>query len=168
MPKIIENLPQRLMAEARRQIEESGFAAMTIRSVAKACGVGVGTVYNYFSSKDDLLASSMQDDWMVCVAAMGEVAGSETTPEAVARAVYDELSDFVHRHNHIFRDEAAAKSFANSFRVYHGLLRSQLAAPMRRFFSDDFGAEFAAESLLTWAMAHKDFDTIWSQLKKLF
>lgn len=31
MPKIIENLPQRLLEEARRQVEESGFAAMTIR-----------------------------------------------------------------------------------------------------------------------------------------
>ena len=44
MPKIIENLPQRLTEEARRQIEQSGFSAMTIRSVAKGCGVGVGTV----------------------------------------------------------------------------------------------------------------------------
>ena len=44
MPKIIENLPERLAEEARRQIEASGFSAMTIRSVAKACGVGVGTV----------------------------------------------------------------------------------------------------------------------------
>ena len=35
MPKIIENLPQRLLEEARRQIETSGFSAMTIRSVAK-------------------------------------------------------------------------------------------------------------------------------------
>ena len=116
MPKIIENLEQRLKDAAKQQVKKVGYAAMTIRSVATACGVGVGTVYNYFSSKDELLASSMQDDWMVCVAAMGEVAGSETTPEAVARAVYDELSDFAHRHNHIFRDEAAAKSFANSFR----------------------------------------------------
>ena len=52
MPKIIENLPERLAEEARRQIEESGFSAMTIRSVAAGCGVGVGTVYNYFPSKE--------------------------------------------------------------------------------------------------------------------
>ena len=50
MPKIIENLKDRLIAEAEKQIEESGYGAVTIRSVAKACGVGVGTVYNYFSS----------------------------------------------------------------------------------------------------------------------
>ena len=43
MPKIIENLESRLIAEAKKQIEESGYGTMTIRSVAKACGVGVGT-----------------------------------------------------------------------------------------------------------------------------
>ena len=41
MPKIIENLESRLLAEAERQIREDGYSAMTIRSVAKACGVGV-------------------------------------------------------------------------------------------------------------------------------
>ena len=45
MPKIIENLEDRLIQEARRQIAESGYGATTIRSVAKGCGVGVGTVY---------------------------------------------------------------------------------------------------------------------------
>ena len=34
MPKIIENLENRLIEEARKQIEEAGYSAMTIRSVA--------------------------------------------------------------------------------------------------------------------------------------
>ena len=57
MPKIIENLESRLVEEARRQAWEGGYSAVTIRSVAAACGVGVGTVYNYFESKDALLAA---------------------------------------------------------------------------------------------------------------
>ena len=57
MPKIIENLEKRLIAEAKRQIAESGYGATTIRSVAKGCNVGVGTVYNYFPSKDALIAT---------------------------------------------------------------------------------------------------------------
>ena len=40
MPKIIENLRQRLMDEAFEEIKRDGYAAMTIRSVAKAVGVG--------------------------------------------------------------------------------------------------------------------------------
>ena len=46
MPKIIENLETKLIEEAKKQFETSGYSALTIRSVAKACGVGVGTVYN--------------------------------------------------------------------------------------------------------------------------
>lgn len=50
MPKIIKNLESKLIAEAQKQILAQGYGAVTIRSVANACGVGVGTVYNYFSS----------------------------------------------------------------------------------------------------------------------
>ena len=44
MPKIIKDLESRLIAEARKQIEEAGYGAMTIRSVAAACGVGEPTL----------------------------------------------------------------------------------------------------------------------------
>ena len=40
MPKIIKDLEAKLMEEANRQIEDGGYSAMTIRSVAKACGDG--------------------------------------------------------------------------------------------------------------------------------
>ena len=98
MPKIIENLKDRLIAEAEKQIEESGYGAVTIRSVAKACGVGVGTVYNYFPSKETLIATHLLVDWKLCV---------------------DTITH-------------------------------------------------TAESLLTWSMAGKSFDTIYEILKKLF
>ena len=49
MPKIIEGVRARLLNEAKRQIATLGYARTTIRSVATACGLGVGTVYNYFS-----------------------------------------------------------------------------------------------------------------------
>ena len=50
MPKIIINLEKRLLEEARQQIERNGYSGMTMRSVAQGCGIGVGTVYNYFAS----------------------------------------------------------------------------------------------------------------------
>ena len=46
MPKIIENVREQLLTEAKRQIAENGYSATTIRSVAGACGLGIGTVYN--------------------------------------------------------------------------------------------------------------------------
>ena len=168
MPKIIENLEKRLLEEAKKQIEESGYGTMTIRSVAKACGVGVGTVYNYFPSKEALVATHLLEDWKQCIAAINAVSHYSEGPRPVALCIYDQLSSFSQQHLAIFRDEAAVASFAGSFGKYHGMLRTQLAQPLRKFCGSDFAAEFLAEALLTWTMAQKPFNEIFGMMEKLF
>ena len=168
MPKIIENLETKLMEEARRQIEEAGYDAMTIRSVAKACGVGVGTVYNYFPSKDDLLATYLLRDWQNCMDAIDTVSRQSDAPMPTIRCMFDQLLSYAERHRSIFRDATAAANFAGAFGRYHGMLRAQLAAPVRKYCGSDFQAEFIVESLLTWSMSGKSFDEIYEILKKLF
>lgn len=168
MPKIIENLKSMLMAEAQRQIEQSGYGAMTVRSVAQACGVGVGTVYNYFSSKEDLVATHLLEDWKQCIAVINAVCTYSEAPRPVSLCIYDQLIAFSQRHLSIFQDEAAAAGFAGSFGKYHALLRSQLAGPLRRFCDSDFTADFLAEALLTWSMAGKSFDEIYGMMEKHF
>ena len=168
MPKIIENLKDRLMAEAKNQIEGSGYSAMTIRSVAKACGVGVGTVYNYFPSKEALVATHLLEDWKACVDVIRQTAEQAGDPRPILECIHGQLVEFARRHQAIFRDEAAAAGFAGSFSQYHALLRSQLAEPLGRFCGDEFAALFVAESLLTWTMAGRSFGEIYEIVKKLF
>ena len=168
MPKIIKNLESKLIAEAQKQILAQGYGAVTIRSVANACGVGVGTVYNYFSSKEELIAIHLLEDWKLCIAAIGAVSTYSDSLRPVLLCMYDQLISFSHRHRAIFRDEAAAASFSGSFGRYHGMLRSQLAQPLRKFCDSDFAAEFTAEALLTWTMAGKPFDEIYGMIEKLF
>lgn len=168
MPKIIENLENRLIEEARKQIEESGYGTMTIRSVAKACGVGVGTVYNYFASKEELVAKHLLEDWNRCVSAIRAVSTYSDSPRPVLLCIYDQLRDFSSRHQALFRDDAAAAAFAGSFGRYHGLLRGQLAEPLRKFCASEFAAEFLAEAILTWTMAGKSFDELYGMMEKLF
>lgn len=168
MPKIIENLEARLIEEAKKQIEESGYGTMTIRSVAKACNVGVGTVYNYFPSKEDLVAKYLLGDWNICIAAIQAVSTYSDTPRSVVFCIYDQLISFARQHIAIFRDEAAIAGFTGSFSRYHSMLRSQLAQPLEKFCKDRFAAEFIAESLLTWSMAGKSFDELYGMIEKLF
>ena len=168
MPKIIEDLEERLIEEAKKQIEENGYGAVTIRSIAKGCGVGVGTVYNYFPSKEALVATHMLEDWSRCTTAIQAVGTYSDNPRPVALCIYDQLRGFAGRHEAIFRDESASAGFSGSFSKYHSMLRDQLAQPLRRFCKDDFTAQFMAESLLTWSMAGKTFDEIYDLLEKLF
>ena len=168
MPKIIKNLENKLLEEAQKQIAQSGYGAVTIRSVAAACGVGVGTVYNYYPSKDALLAAYMLEDWKTCITSINAVSNYSDLPKPVVRCVYDQLLAYAQRHQSIFRDEAAVSAFAGSSGRYHAMLRSQLAAPLRKFCSDDFTADFMAEALLGWTMAGTDFDTLYGMIEKLF
>ena len=166
MPKIIENLPQRLLEEARRQVQEAGYSALTIRSVAKACGVGVGTVYNYYSSKDNLVAAFMLEDWNACIRTIHASANS-SDPKPVLQTIHSSLLAFISLHQAIFQDGAAAAGFSGSFSQYHGMLRSQLALPLKKYCADDFTPEFIAESLLTWTVSGKPFDEICRLVMKL-
>lgn len=48
---------EQLMAAAVQVFADRGFEAATVDQVAVAAGVSVGTLYNYFASKEDILRS---------------------------------------------------------------------------------------------------------------
>ena len=45
-----------LVRATEAEVEEVGYSGLTVRSVARRAGVAPATAYNYFSSKDHLLA----------------------------------------------------------------------------------------------------------------
>ena len=168
MPKIIENVREQLLAVAKKQIEERGYANTTIRSVAGECGLAVGTVYNYFKSKDMLIATFVVEDWNSYLSDIRRARLSD--PEAALRTIYNTLIDFSEQHTSLFRDPDAAKVYAAVFSERHKTLRGQIAEiilPLCPEESSEFTAEFVAESLLTWTVAGKDFDSIFNILEKI-
>ena len=51
MPKIIENLHNNILDEARRIIDEKGADALSMRNLANRLGIAPSTLYNYYESK---------------------------------------------------------------------------------------------------------------------
>ena len=166
MPKIIENIRERLLIEARRQVMEESYSAMTIRSVASACGVGIGTVYNYFSSKDMLVASFMLEDWQVCISQNEKGCQESGEPKEALQCVDLELRKFIKKYEPLFQDENAEISFATSFHQRHKQLRQQIANSILKLcqrqqkVDANFLADFVAESMITWIMEGRSFEEI--------
>ena len=173
MPKIIENIREKLLEEAKRQVSESGYSAMTIRSVATACGVGTGTVYNYFPSKDMLVASFMLEDWMICMQAIEQGMAAAEDAKSALYCMYQELLKYKDKYINLFEDENAEASYIASSSQRHHLLCEQLAAPLKTWtcrqdkVDASFLAEFIAENMLTLTMAGKDFESIAAVLSQL-
>lgn len=167
MPKIIAGLRERLIAEAELQLEKGGYTAMTIRSVAGKCGVAVGTVYNYFSGKEEFVAIVLLTRWQQAMEVIETTADTAQTAEALLRCIYGQLYDFMKRYQVLFQDEEAVAVFTASLGRYHDLLRTQLANPLRKFCQSDFEAEFVAEALLTWTVAGEGFEEIYQVTQKI-
>lgn len=52
-----------IMQVCRSIVAEKGLAALNMRSVANECHIALGTLYNYYSNKDDLLLAMVESVW---------------------------------------------------------------------------------------------------------
>ncbi len=171
MPKIIENLREQLLAEAKKQIAEQGYAKTTVRSVANACGVGVGTVYNYFESKEMLVATFVFEDWKTYLNAMACLPADE--PKTLLKGIYDLLIAFADENKELFSDPDAEKLMPTGYSSRHKMLRAQIAdfilplCELKRVEEPRFTAEFISEALISWSMESADFETVYPLFEKM-
>lgn len=52
-----------IMEESKKIMRESGPELLSIREIARRCQISVGSVYNYYSSKEDLIADTLESIW---------------------------------------------------------------------------------------------------------
>lgn len=54
---------EELLEASKELVRSQGWSAVNIRSVAKACGVSVGAIYNYFDGKAALVTATVESIW---------------------------------------------------------------------------------------------------------
>ena len=143
MPKYIENLRSEILRVAKKQLSERGYSGMTMRSISEECRIAVGTAYNYYQSKDDIVANFMLDDWNSAVAAMTERSENAASAKEALDAMDDELRKFVAAFAPLFNDERARANFGAFGPYWHERLLSQLNA-----VADGICSRFAEEPSL--------------------
>ncbi len=52
-----------ILDKSRHLVATEGWSAVSIRTVAAACGVSVGSIYNYFTSKSELVTATVESIW---------------------------------------------------------------------------------------------------------
>lgn len=63
MPKIIKDLKPQIKHQALILFEEVGYSKVSMRKLASQVGIAVGTLYNYFSNKEELYLEILIESW---------------------------------------------------------------------------------------------------------
>lgn len=125
----------RLRQAALTLFARSGYAAVSMREIAGAVGVRAGAVYNYFPTKQHLLAALMREHLDGLIADWKREAGSDQTPaEALRRFVRFHIRYHLQRADAVFISYMELRSLeAENFaavealrRHYEGYLRAIL------------------------------------------
>lgn len=164
---------ENILQISRNLIQQNGWAGVNIRSVAAACGVSVGCIYNYFESKTDLLSATVESIWNDIFHHPEDEAVFQDTLSCV-RWMYKQLEYGCQRYPGFFTHHAlgfvqqdTADGKQQMHRAWQHILDA-LCTVLRndtRIRADAFTAEFTVEkfaemlfSLMLSALVRQDFD----------
>ncbi|MEF9968335.1 MAG: TetR/AcrR family transcriptional regulator [Longicatena sp.] len=123
-----------ILQESIELVKVSGFKELNIRGLAKQCDVSVGTIYNYFPSKQELLVETVEMIWrkvfhnQVCDYEKSNFLQVLNWLETCLRNGAKEFPDFLSKHNQYFSGkevQAGKKQMSEYFEhMQRGILYS--------------------------------------------
>ena len=170
MPKIIDDLKTTILAETKKQVFEKGYKNFTIRSVALACGIATGTIYNYYSSKKALVAALVLEDWIPVYERMERDCKGCDDKLHICSVIYEGLLAFQKEYRPLFAQDAAIESASTAMPGRHPMLRHKLAELIygtKELELSDFTAEFLSEALLAWSSDGRSFSDLEPIIKRI-
>lgn len=151
---------------------QAGYGGMNIRRIAKNCHVAAGTVYNYFSSKEMLVASLLLSDWLEALRRAEKSAADCAELAEGLEAVYAAFLSFSDRYLAVFQSTAmplGGEAYAKRHRELRGQIIGVLRGLLERFDRrpDEFSYVILAESILTATGENRNFSELYAVIKKL-
>jgi AcrR family transcriptional regulator len=126
-----------LLAAAERLLAEKGVDRATINDITTSAGVGFGTFYNYFASKEELYQELVRNGLEFLVERIDERCGKTADYAERLRAAAEEAADFAADRSDLFLLLFTPHSDVNAA-VHEGVreLEACLAGWLRAGFSD--------------------------------
>ena len=161
MPKIIEDVENRILCAARKRLLGGDLSSFSARGIAEDCGIAVGTIYNYYRDKESLMAAVMAQDWQAELQRAGEAVAAAHSVEAGIRCLYEAMVDFSRVYESVWAAYPTGEGFGSLYRTRHKLLLSQiedrLTALYARFGSvPDEGRRILLSELIIAASQHPE------------
>lgn len=73
MPKIQPDVKNRVIIAAKEMLAKQSNADFTMRDIARSCDIALGTIYNYYPSKAELLVDIVAQLWNNCFTQLRQI-----------------------------------------------------------------------------------------------
>ena len=113
MPKIIMHLKEQIIMQAEKLLVKEGPEKISIRGVAKACGIAVGTIYNYYPTKDALIADLILHRWSRSKDGMYRSLDGASDLMSGLDIIYEGIRQFTKTNQNIWRATAVSKQLSS-------------------------------------------------------
>lgn len=166
MPKIISANKESIIKVTNDIIKNEDYENLNCRYIANKAGIGLGTIYHFFKSKDEILAFILLDDWK---SHLKSINLNCKLLEGVEN-IYNGLMAFSKKYYSLWE---YTKKFSNEYISYlskHSILVNQISAlliELYKFNKVDFEndeIEFIAEMILIYATRLYDYN----RMEKIF
>ena len=135
MPKIIEDVENRILRSARKRLLGGDLSSFSARGIAEDCGIAVGTIYNYYRDKESLMGAVMAQDWQAELQKAGEEVASVPTPEAGVLCLYEAIRAFSRAYESVWAAVPTGEGFGSMYRTRHKLLLSQIEGQLSALYA---------------------------------
>ena len=135
MPKIIEDVENRILRSARQRLLGGDLSSFSARGIAEDCGIAVGTIYNYYRDKESLMAAVMAQDWQAELEKAGERIAAASDPEEGVLCLYEAMRSFSRVYESVWASYPTGEGFGNLFRTRHRQLLSQIEDLLSALFA---------------------------------
>ena len=96
MPKIINNLREKLMVKGREILIFKGYNSLNIRDLVKECDIAIGTFYNYYKNKDEIVNAIIKADWEKIIASTAaKMKNQDLNFKEKMYIMYDGVNEFL-------------------------------------------------------------------------
>lgn len=95
MPKIIKDIEEKIFNAGMKLFGEKGYSDVDMKIIAKEAGIAVGTLYNYYSNKEQLFIKVFEFSWNKTFSKLDHIIQSEISPiekiQGFVATLYEEI-----------------------------------------------------------------------------
>jgi AcrR family transcriptional regulator len=151
---------EEILRTCREMVSENGLAAVNMRTVAKKCNVALGSLYYYFSGKDELVLETIESVWQ-SIFHLNRPCGRSTSFPAAVKWIFDSVRNsaaqypnFLTMHSLGVADAGISKA-KDTMKTYLAHMESGLAEALKAdpaVRKDAFSAAFSETDFLDFVL----------------